>query len=321
MKPRIAVVVDRLGWAQERRYHALAKFLPEYEWEIACPNLHKPGQLNAWFQPSDVYIWPWRMAKFHGDLVRAIGCHKCITLVGGHYEIGPNETCFKKGADPHRAFFEAVDFLGQFRLVLVNSQPVLSILANEGELTNLRYAPNGVDTTFFTPLARRCIFGPREIGTMCRNKAAKNVPLLLEVEHAVAIKNDYITTNFDVFTKESVRSFPDEELRDIYRTWDFVLNVSHHEGMSNTLLEAASCGAIPITTPVGDHPKLVRHGETGFIVDPTVESVMATIRKAREMSLLDCAAMSQRVRAEVVTHWDWAVRAPAFKAAIEEVVR
>jgi glycosyltransferase involved in cell wall biosynthesis len=57
------------------------------------------------------------------------------------------------------------------------------------------------------------------------------------------------------------------DLADIYRSVDFILFPSIAENMPLTLLEAMSCGVIPIVFPVGGIPEIVIDGETGFLAE------------------------------------------------------
>lgn len=55
----------------------------------------------------------------------------------------------------------------------------------------------------------------------------------------------------------------------VYHEADICVLTSDHEGTPNALLEAMSCGIPVVSTKVGGVPKIVREGETGFLVNPT----------------------------------------------------
>ena len=55
----------------------------------------------------------------------------------------------------------------------------------------------------------------------------------------------------------------------------FLVHVSDSEGSPNVVMEALACGRPVVATNVGDIPELVRDGETGFIVPPQNEEMLA----------------------------------------------
>ncbi len=56
---------------------------------------------------------------------------------------------------------------------------------------------------------------------------------------------------------------------------DVYVNSSSFEGMSNTILEAMAASRPVVATSVGGNPELVREGETGFLVPPGDDAVLA----------------------------------------------
>ncbi len=59
----------------------------------------------------------------------------------------------------------------------------------------------------------------------------------------------------------------DEQLADIYNMADVVIMPSHQENYPNTILEAAACQIPVVAFKVGGIPDIVRHKETGYLVD------------------------------------------------------
>ena len=63
-----------------------------------------------------------------------------------------------------------------------------------------------------------------------------------------------------------LESQPFESMPSIYRSADVFCLPSHWEAMPLSLLEAMATGLPIVATPVGDVPRLVEEGETGFLV-------------------------------------------------------
>lgn len=59
----------------------------------------------------------------------------------------------------------------------------------------------------------------------------------------------------------------EEQLTDIYNMADVVVMPSHQENYPNTVLEAAACQIPVVAFNVGGIPDIVRHKETGYLVD------------------------------------------------------
>ncbi|RVC59563.1 MAG: glycosyltransferase family 1 protein [Mesorhizobium sp.] len=62
-----------------------------------------------------------------------------------------------------------------------------------------------------------------------------------------------------------------EDVFPFLRKADFYLSTSVSEGMSNALLEAMSCGVVPIITDVSGASDIVEHGRSGFLARSHVE--------------------------------------------------
>lgn len=65
-----------------------------------------------------------------------------------------------------------------------------------------------------------------------------------------------------------------EETDDFYQDADVLVLTSDREGTPNVVLEAMACGIPVVATRVGGLPALVRHGETGYLVDPNDEGAL-----------------------------------------------
>ena len=93
-----------------------------------------------------------------------------------------------------------------------------------------------------------------------------------------------------------------EDMAPIYRASDIFLLTSDSEGTPNVLLEAMASGIPVVATSVGGVPEIVRHGETGYLVDPRDEAefVTAVVRLVEDDGLR--TTMGQRAREFVDQH-------------------
>lgn len=70
---------------------------------------------------------------------------------------------------------------------------------------------------------------------------------------------------------------------DFLRSLDAFVLPTYFEGLPMSLLESMSYGKVPIVTPVGSIPQVVRDGENGiFVKDHDVDSIMEAIKRLSE---------------------------------------
>ncbi|MBN1599804.1 MAG: glycosyltransferase [Bacteroidales bacterium] len=81
-----------------------------------------------------------------------------------------------------------------------------------------------------------------------------------------------------------------DNLTELYRTSDLMLNSSIFEGMSNSIMEATSYGLPVVATETGDIQKLVTDGKSGYIVPVGDYKAMA-----EKLSIL-CSDSEKRVQ-------------------------
>jgi len=65
------------------------------------------------------------------------------------------------------------------------------------------------------------------------------------------------------------------DMKSIYDQLDFLVIPSLREGLPYVLLEALACKVPVLATAVGDIPRLVEHGHTGFLVPPADAAALA----------------------------------------------
>ena len=160
---------------------AVAACLPEFEIRLlTLQAFNRPWHRRSF---DAVVFASWRTVKRHMEIAETFGLERCLVGVGSHYEIGPDVHSLPKGADPHRVQCEAFETLRRFRLVLAHSQPLFDLL--KPHVVSTLYAPNGVDADYFRPAGERRVGAPYTVGWLGREKAAKNMPLLMSVVEAM----------------------------------------------------------------------------------------------------------------------------------------
>ena len=87
-----------------------------------------------------------------------------------------------------------------------------------------------------------------------------------------------------------------EEIQSHLQDMDAILLLSDYEGLPIALMEAMACGVVPVVSSMRSGiPELVRHGETGLIVNDRGDSVIDAIRTLRDDASLK-ARLSSNAR-------------------------
>ncbi|EPR67889.1 glycosyl transferase, group 1 [Cyclobacterium qasimii M12-11B] len=138
--------------------------------------------------------------------------------------------------------------------------------------TKIQVVYNGFDDQFWSDDQRRKTpfsFVTVATGISKKNRAlVKGIDLVLEMAKAFP---SYLFTiigdeNFQT-TLPNVTVLPSlaqKDIREVYRSNQFYLQLSYSEGFPNALAEAMLCGCVPIGSDVGEIAKII--GETGFIL-------------------------------------------------------
>jgi glycosyltransferase involved in cell wall biosynthesis len=100
-----------------------------------------------------------------------------------------------------------------------------------------------------------------------------------------------------------------------YNTGTILVCASQAEGTPNPGLEAAACGCVLVSTPVGNMTELVRSGQNGYLVERSVDSLLAGVLAAID-GYPRLAAQLQRD----IQHWGWHTRSHAHFDAFRRVL-
>jgi glycosyltransferase involved in cell wall biosynthesis len=102
----------------------------------------------------------------------------------------------------------------------------------------------------------------------------------------------------------SVGELPRYEVMNYYLASDIFILPSYFEGLPISLLEAMSCGLVPIVSNVGGNPEVVEHGQDGFLIKP---KDVVSLRDRLEWCIVNKELLSKigkKARMKIVTKFN-----------------
>lgn len=170
--------------------------------------------------------------------------------------------------------------------LVANSQGLRKIAETVDPSSTIEVIPNGVDTNKFYPGRRNCS-GPLRLLYVGRLEPFKGVDTLLEAAAIVRSRSESAFT-LSIVGDGSRRSELEQLARslgladivsfngwidrsfipDRYRSSDLFVTPSVVEGMPNGVLEAMAAGLPVIASRVPGTEELIRHNDTGLMVEP-----------------------------------------------------
>ena len=305
-RPAVLCVVDRPGWAHDRKTDALAKALgsayeivKRYQPEVTAEDLERA---------DCVLFYYWLQIERLSHLREAIARRRDRLAVGicSHFELD--------GAwrEPGLAMLEELA-----RAVFVNNRLLLEEFGPR--LSRPIYCtPNGVDTGFFRPAAAAgapASQRPLQVGWAgsLTNQGAEH----RGVNEFIAPAVKAIGAELRLAVREE-KWRGREEMLDFYRSLDVYVCASRSEGTPNPCLEAAACGLPVVTTRVGNMPELIRDGENGFFVERDAADIAEKLRRLRD----DPGLRERLGRAgrTAVEPWDWQRQAVRYDTMLRAVL-
>jgi len=176
----------------------------------------------------------------------------------------------------------------EYREMLIENQNLFKAIIVDSKLhsylTHYVYIPNFVDTDFWLPKD----WNQNRIIWVGKFNDVKNYKLLMKItditnrefiivdglswlptskEYKKIIKRKY-GNRVKIYTEVD-----ENVLRNLYQESSHMLITSKYEGTPLSLLEAMSCGVIPVSTPVGNIPNIIKHGNNGFIYNSCDEAI------------------------------------------------
>ena len=302
---RLRIIYDVEGWAFSHTARALQKYAPP-EFDVSIAPLSRdrvddPGRALGPTEPDIVFAMHTGVAKARlvNAEIRARGWRPRV--VGGWSAGWP---------------LRVEEFPARRReadLLIVNNQLTWERL---GRPAGTVVCPLGVDLDVFhvtRPIEAR---PPRVLWTGSEFwRAVKGyddyvVPLARRLE-ALGVP-----TSLHLVDPKRGDIRPHREMADWYNTGTVLVCASAAEGTPNPALEAAACGCVVVSTAVGNMPELIRTGENGYLVERSVDALLAGVQAA----LANHAVLARRLHADVQA-WSWAGRSVAYFAVFRHVAR
>lgn len=304
-RPFVLCIVDRPGWAHDRKTAAIAsalageyRLVTRYQSELSEADLDS-ADLALFYYWLQIDGLSWRMR-------RAVKRVRDRLLIGAcsHYEL---ERRWRK---PGLAMLSTLP-----RAVFANNLGLAKQL--EAALgRDVFYTPNGVDTTFFRPEGAPPAVGPLRVGwagsLSNQTSEHRGVPQFI-VPAVAAVEGAELC-----LAAREERWRGAEEMRDYYQSLHVYVCASLSEGTPNPCLEASACGVPIVTTPVGNMPEFVREGVNGLFVTRDVDDIAAKLRLLRgDRELRGRMGQAARAAAEA---WDWREQSTRYAMMFEEVL-
>ena len=303
-RPAVLCIVDRPGWAHERKTRGLAAALAG---QYHVTMRYQSDVTEADVLAADlVLLYYWLQVDQLRRLAPAFDRVRDRLMLGACSEYELEATWRGPGLSMLSRLPRAV-FANNLKL----ARQLQADLGRE-----VFYTPNGVDTNFFRPPAAPAPPAPLRVGWAgsLKNQSSGHrgvheflVPAVAAVEGAelcLAAREDRLRNA--------------EEMRDYYQSLHVYVCASRSEGTPNPCLEAAACGLPIVTTPVGNMPEFVRDGDNGFFVTRDVEDIAAKLRRLRDdPELRERMGRAARAAAEA---WDWRRQAPRYAEMFEAVL-
>lgn len=319
----IYYVVDSKGWVQHRRVTYLKKYITNLKFKVLSTRVFLFSWKLGFLKKSFIYFPTWRIVhsllKKDSSFFDLNDYSYFMTSVTSHMNIGGGLRPEKalSGRSEKEAIELAVALLRRFKVVTANSLFLFELLNKY--LDNIYYCPNGVDTELFKPKPKKdynpnCI----RIGWVGKKRASKNYEIIEKA--CKELEKFGFKSNLIALPKNFKKApLSPKQMRKFYWGVDFYLCASWNEGTPNPALEAGACGVPVVSTCVGNMRELIRPGENGFFIEPTVESVVEQFKKISTMDRQEYYRMSGNMRDSIVRDWSWGKRVGNFISAFDKL--
>lgn len=282
----VDVFTERLVQAlTQRGYRAEITWLPlraEYApWSVPVPQPPPWAtvvHVNSWLHP--------RFFPLHLPVVSTL--HSCV-----------HDPALRPYKRPAQAAYHALWIRGVEAANLRCARRVVAVSRYTAEAAKKVFGPldievihNGVDTDFFTPVARSSPNKPFRLLYVGNWSRRKGVDLLAPILTQLGQSFELVYTA-DRQGKHSRFPLPDNcrclgrldatALREAYRDADALLFPSRLEGLPLTVLEAMACGLPVITAASSAMPEIVVQGETGWLCP--LDDAAAFAGAARQLAI------------------------------------
>ncbi len=94
-----------------------------------------------------------------------------------------------------------------------------------------------------------------------------------------------------------------EKVEDYFKASDFFINPSESEGLSNALLEAMACGAVPISSRTSGVIDVISDGENGYIFNTGDKDGLLSVLKKIDNSHYNYSSVSLRAQEYILNNY------------------
>jgi alpha-1,3-mannosyltransferase len=120
------------------------------------------------------------------------------------------------------------------------------------------------------------------------------IPYLLEMAREIGVKS---RVNFQ-------GQVTDQHLQELLSQAHLFVSAASYEAFGLSTIEAMSSGTVPVVTPVGIHPEVIKAGETGFICSFDNQEAVNCLRQALTLDLSTIYAIGNNAR-ETAKQFSW----------------
>jgi len=172
---------------------------------------------------------------------------------------------------------------------------------------------NGVDTELFRDIGEQekiyVLWTGSEFWRNLKRYDSILIPLKKKLE-LEGIKCDFRLV--DVHGKDRITQ---DQMVKWYQKGAVYVCASKSEGTPNPALEAAACGCVIVSTPVGNMPELIESGVNGYLVRPDVTAFYVRILDALDRRKFFHQEMKKRIKS-----WSWERRAFAYYSLFRRLI-
>lgn len=107
-----------------------------------------------------------------------------------------------------------------------------------------------------------------------------------------------------------------DKMPNFYNDIDVYLCASNSEGFSLSVLEAAACGRVVVSTRVGGSVEMIKDNVNGRLVDQDLSKIEVVLKELQE-NRQQLREFGSRMRKDVEEKWDWKIRVSDWYAFVK----
>ena len=303
---KILILADQPGWCFGRRARAIQEYAPA-GWDVRIEYFGiRPLPEIAYESADAVFVLDPKKSKPLREIFRARDIR--VPLIASH------------NSGPGRPGYGMDETLCAADYVIVNNHAAWAANAYGQRDYRACNISNGVDTRIFyseIPWGER----PNRalwIGSDSKSADDDDVkrfravlsPLSRVLEPAAGISTDFRTV-----APES--ALDDDGMRAFYNSGRYLVCASKTEGTPNIALEAAACGCVVVSTPVGNIPELITDGVNGKIV--TRPDTLGFMDVFEQTPTIRWPQMARQIQTDI-EKWDWRHRVPFYYLVFGDLI-